>query len=225
MLADKESDDGLPSVVAYLNNKYGDFEYAKDARALDTERVFEREFTRLIRKASAGRGPYRVLVAGVNSGIEIPYLENFDVTGVDLSDVALARLVELYPHVHARQANIEKLPFADKSLELYVSMRSIHASNLDVRTALSEGLRVTNGPLIISISNGYNLAGRLRKGMYNYKECRIDPQAPYRHLRDIEEFLKGEGYSVDVREVPSEIIVFAEPGSLAPSEAQSAAGS
>ena len=215
MLASNDSKDRLCRVITYLNDKYGDFEYGKDARSLDADHVFEHEFKRLILKAFANSDRRRVLVTGVNSGIEIPYLANFDVTGVDLSDVALAHLKELYPHVHGEQANIAELPFPDKSFDLYVSMRSIHSSNLDLHKALCEAIRVTSGPLIASISNGYNIAGRLRRGMYNYEECRIDRKAPYRLLEKVQEFLSGKGYSVDVQEVPSEIIVFAEPSSSA----------
>ena len=208
---DEERADRLTSVIAYLNRKYGNFEYAKDARALDTDGVFERTFESFVEKACRRLAVRRVLVTGANNGSEVELLNGFDVSAVDLSDVALAHLIEFHPAVHAVQADIESLPFADKAFDLYVSMRSIHASNVDVQVALRESLRVTRGPLILSISNGYNISGRLRKGMYNYDVCRIDSDMPYQYLRDVVEFLRSKGYSIETFETPSEILVYAEP--------------
>ncbi len=204
--------DKLPELVARLNEKYGDFEYAKDARALDTEHKFDDALTALVEKvlpSVQGAGRPSVLIAGANSGAEIPFFKDFEITALDLSDTALGKISEKHPEVRVVHGDIQHLPFPDKSFDGYVSMRAIHASNLDTRQALEESVRVARSFVIYSISNGYNIEGGLVKGMYDYASQGIDPHLPEKYLATIQSFLAEKGYSAEVVEVPSEIIVFA----------------
>src|ERR1700720_4131270 len=156
----------IPELVDHLNQKYGDFEYAKDARALDTSRQFEGLFRKIVERARTEETLRSILVAGVNSGAELDLVSGYKVTALDLSDAALKQLSAAHPDVSIVQGDMQNLPFAHKSFDLYVSMRSIHASNLVIEKALEESLRVTKFFLLYSVANGYNLQGELVKGMY-----------------------------------------------------------
>lgn len=200
----------LADVVGYLNEKYGEFEYAKDARALDVRGNFVHLFKELISRARSAGSIQSVLVAGANNGIELNFLPGFDVTALDLSDVALNCLRKLYPDVRAVQGDIEHLPFSDKEFDMYICMRSVHASNLDILKALDESLRVTRSFLIYSVSNGYNIEGKLVKGMYDYEKGEIDVELPRTKADDILRFLEQRNCVSEVFEVPSEIMIFSE---------------
>jgi SAM-dependent methyltransferase len=200
----------LPSVIDYLNQKYGDFEYAKDARALDVAHEFPRRFNELLERAKSVRSIRSVLITGANSGIELDLLTGLKVTALDLSDVALARLGKLHPDVPTFQGDIQNLPFPDKSFDMYVSMRSIHASNLDLARSLEESLRVTRFVAIYSISNGYNIEGRLVKGMYDYDSGEIDTELPYRTMEEAVRLLTARNCVCEVYEVPSEIVIYSD---------------
>ena len=203
-----DRNDSIPELTQQLNEKYGDYEYAKDARALDTSGLFASTLSQLAKKTYK-EGARSVLIAGANSGAEVPFFDGFEVTALDLSDVALKKLSGAYPQARIVQGDIEHLPFDDKSFDVYVCLRAIHASNLDLQKALEESVRVTRSFLIYSVWNGYNIEGGLVKGMYDYTTQGIEPSLAIERLEAVKHFLTARGYVQEVFEVPSEFLIFA----------------
>src|ERR1700735_746659 len=125
----------LPELIDVLNDKYGAFDYSKDARSVVTAGELGVTLAALInkipREVEAGR--LSVLIAGANSGTEVIAFEGFDITALDLSDIALKKIGEKYPEVKTVQGDIQSLPFPDKAFDLYVCLRAIHSSNLDIQ--------------------------------------------------------------------------------------------
>jgi SAM-dependent methyltransferase len=211
-IADENRPQKLTELTEHLNDKYGDFEYAKDARALDAEKVYEATMTNVVKKMLLGNRDTKLplLIAGANSGVEVDLFNDFQITAIDLSDVAIRKISKQYPEVRVVYGDIQNLPFTNKSFDAYVCLRAIHASNLNIQKALEESLRVTRSYLVYSVSNGYNIEGKLVKGMYNNRSKEIEEHLSHKHLATIKEFLIQHDCEYEVFEVPSEIIVFAK---------------
>ena len=163
------------------NQKYGDFDYSQDSRALD------RTFTKYLLGAVGDLKNKKVLVCGANSGYEIKILKKkfsrAQFTAVDVSNEALAKLPRGVKAVHA---NFENLPFRDREFDMYVNCRAMQSSNVNLARALKEARRVSKGRLVISIPNGYVVNGKLIHGMYDYETKLIDPVRPWEILKQIE---------------------------------------
>lgn len=195
-----------------LDFKYGNYDYKEDARSIaDVE--FGKRFKEILDKnIKQPRENKKLLLAGSNDGYELPYLNGFEVTALDFSNKALQRLREKFPLVKTVHCNIESLIFEDNTFDVYVSLRAIHSSNINLNKALEESLRVVkkNGVLVYSVSNGYLVNGKLIKGMYIPSAEETDTKKPYLICDKIKQFLEDKNIQVEIVEIGSEIIIIAK---------------
>lgn len=209
MSADKSQDKKLEDALDF---KYGNYDYGDDARSL-TEVDFGEKFQEIIDKNIEGtRNDKQLLLAGSNDGYEIHFLSDFKITALDLSSKALDRLKKSFPSVKTVHANIENLPFDNQSFDIYVCLRAIHSSNIDLEKALEESIRVIKkgGVLVYSVSNAYRMNDNLIKGMYLPLEEKIDNKKSYLISEKIKDFLEGKGFKPQIVEIPSEIFIIAK---------------
>jgi SAM-dependent methyltransferase len=188
--------------------KYGNYDYNEDLRFV-TIRDFESKFIPTI---SSLKNQSKVLICGSNRGFEVPYLGGFTVTAIDISEKALAKLRATYPFVRAINANMNDLPFEEKSFDCYINMRSIQSFGVDVDQALSEAVRVTKdrGTMIISLPNGYMDDGRIIHGMWDSKKQKLVESKPLEKVNLIKDKLHSLGVSkYKIVEATSEIILVA----------------
>lgn len=181
--------------AASYNEKYGDYDYANDSRILDAT------FERCLLEATGDLSGKKVLVVGSNSGYEINILANHfpsaSFAAVDISDKALEKIAENLPSVAITHADMERLPLGDKEFDVYINCRSIHSTNVEILSALKEAIRVTDGRIVISISNGYLVEGKIVEGMYDYDRGIIDQGKSSQIAENLEQSLNKEGYSVN----------------------------
>ena len=84
----------------------------------------------------------RVLLAGVGTGLDVPYLPaNNDYVGIDLTRAMLARVPESRLPLALVQGNVMRLPFADESFDCAV-MHLIVAVVPEPSRCLAEAARV-----------------------------------------------------------------------------------
>jgi ubiquinone/menaquinone biosynthesis C-methylase UbiE len=209
MSADKSENKKLEDALDF---KYGNYDYNDDARSVD-EVGFEKAFRKILSEnIGLPNDNKSILLTGSNDGYELKYLNGFKVTALDLSGKALNKLMDKFPKIEAIQANIESLPFADQTFDVYISLRAIHSSNVNLQEALKESLRVTkeNGVLIYSVSNAYRENGNLVKGMYIPTTQKLDEKKPYTISNEIKSFLDKKGLRSETIEISSEIFIIAK---------------
>ena len=186
------------------DEKYGDFDYTKDSRSID------RSFSTTLLAAMGDLGGKHVLVCGSNSGYEIKILRRHFPTArfvaVDISEKALAKLPADVSRIHAC---MEDLPFKDNAFDIYLSCRAVHSSNVHLKRALSEAMRVTRGRIVISISGGYLIKGGFVRGMYDYLRRCIDADKPDLIARKVENTFNRQGFRVANLRSKGELFVVA----------------
>jgi SAM-dependent methyltransferase len=106
------------------------------------------------------------------------------VAGVDISDYALSKAL---PDVaqYLQKACCSKLPFADKSFDLVISISTIH--NLDlagVRQSLKEIIRVSRGAAFIKVNGYKNLHEREQLENWNLVAKTILRESEWEELFD-----------------------------------------
>ncbi len=187
-----------------LDQKYGTYQYAEDLRT-KYQKPFDDAVGLFLHKyVPKGK---RIVLAGANQGVEMPLLNDYSVTGVDLSRKALGLLREKHPSVKTVHGNIEDLPFVDDSFDAYVALRTLTSSNVHLEKALAESVRVSPTFVLYSIPNGYFIDGSIRKGMYDTASASFDGLKPYAYARSIETWLETRGFVTERLEVPSEILI------------------
>jgi ubiquinone/menaquinone biosynthesis C-methylase UbiE len=115
--------------------------------------LFAPAYDLLLRAVSAGarrrslahlpsQGAQRVLLAGVGTGLDVPYLPaNNDYVGIDITRAMLARVPASPPPLALVQGNVMRLPFADESFD-YAVMHLIVAVVPEPSRCLAEAARV-----------------------------------------------------------------------------------
>lgn len=192
------------------NKKYGNYNYATDSRALD------KKFVDTILKSVGNVSNSNMLVCGANNGYEIKIINTSFPSArffaVDIADEALQRISAALSEVQCVHANMEKLPFKDKQFDVYLNCRAIHSSDVNIKNAVNEAIRVTKGKIIISIANGYVFGGQLVNGMYDYKASRIDTEKPKIILKQIKEmFNRQNKYRLTELSSEAELFLIATP--------------
>lgn len=190
------------------NEKYGEYDYTKDARTVDN--LFESTLLAAVGNIANAN----VVVAGSNSGYEIASLSGHyptaSFTAVDIADKALEKISKNLPSVAVQHADMEHLPFQDKEFDMYLNCRAIHSSNVDMEAALEEAIRVTRGRIIISVANGYLVKGQIVKGMYDYEKKEIDPQRSRQTAQALKILFEQKGFKVSESESNAELFLTAD---------------
>lgn len=189
------------------NAKYGNYDYGNDSRAVDKN--FLENFLKLV-----GADFKNVIVCGANNGYEVEIIEKIkpeaEITAVDISNVSLEKLHSIFHKVKFLHEDLETLKMIDsKSFDLYVCLRAIHSTNINIKNAITEAVRVTKNKIVLSVSNGYIVEGRLVKGMYDYDKEVIDSLKPYFTRDEIVGYLKELGWDTEVVESDAEIFISA----------------
>lgn len=187
-----------------FDDKYGLYDYATDLRSLD-EGGFVEVFVPLVEE---GQGE-DVLVCGSNGGFEVRLMPEKKVTALDISGRALNQLSRSTEETNLVQGNINGLPFEDDSFDIYVAMRTLQSSGVDLHKAVLESLRVTKvgGRLVYSIPNGYLIDGEVVKGMYDHQTQTFDTNRPHELAGQIADILQAVGEEPYFITVTSEIII------------------
>jgi SAM-dependent methyltransferase len=152
----------------------------------------------------------KVILVGANDFAEVDLLPDFNfLVGVDLADNAFQNILTKRKNVLPVIANIEELPFPSNYFDEYLAFRALFSSHTSLLKSLSEADRVTkkDGKIIISISNGYLIEGKIIKGMFDYLKEDYDIEKPYLLVEKVKEYFQEKKYPIQVEEVESEIII------------------
>jgi phospholipid N-methyltransferase len=196
--------------VKEYNSKYGDYDYSKDARAYDDS--FNILFSQILIHYNNSK---KIIITGANSGIEIEVIKsvipNAKIYALDISSDALGKLSRSYPDVVAIHGNLEDLSiFSDNYFDLYISCRAIHSSNVNLKRALTEAIRVSKN-IFISIANGYLTESGVQKGLYDYREKDFNTSLPYEISSDVKNILQNNNFkNIYQDECTSEVIIYTQ---------------
>ena len=179
-----------------FNIKYGNYNYANDLREKYKNLWFV-PVTHLLNDAGFDKDKsLKVIGVGANNGTELEQIfseyKSCSLNVLDLSSDATNLGEKLHgDRMKFRTGNMEGCRYLRNSAyDIYLNLRSIHSTGVDVRLALAECYRILKpgGIAIISISNGYLLpstAQSLQKeakeasGMYDNRTKFFSDQRPY----------------------------------------------
>lgn len=186
--------------------KYGNYDYSNDVRQL-----CEAEFTKSIDGFTVDlRKGASVLICGANSGYEVPYLKNYNLTALDISGTALTHLKKSFTQVEVVEGSMDDLPFRSASFDGYINLRAVQSVGVDLNKAVNEAMRVTKagGSILFSIPDGYMDSGTLIKGMLNGTDLYFDQRLPYTLRTELEILLDRFGVTRRrAHEIPSELFI------------------
>lgn len=124
------------------NQKYGHYDYSQDSRVVDESflKIFENSFSNDEFK--------NVIVCGANSGYEVNIIKKIrpevKITAVDISDVSLDQARSHFSDVEFLHEDLENLhTIPSKAFDIYICLRAIHSSNVDIEKAVREAIRIT----------------------------------------------------------------------------------
>lgn len=186
----------------YFEKKYMDYTYARDLRSV--MRGWAEEFHDLLRKTNTSVEGLDVLDVGIGNGLEARELFEGarSVVGVDVSqrmlDAARQRWSTLTT-VCAPAEAMSQIP--SRSVDLYVSLRTYMSRLFDVRSAVTEAVRVLrpDGFIVLSIANGYVEVGPdgrpyVIRGLKIPGSYRTDPEEPHHVMRRVRRVLWDFGF-------------------------------
>lgn len=99
-----------------------------------------------------------IIVAGINDGQEVGFLNEASIVGVDISREATERGLSLYPHIRFVNCNLLYFDFPEDSADSYFSFRSLHFfDRVDVEKILFSAKRFLKsmGKIVVSIPGGF----------------------------------------------------------------------
>jgi ubiquinone/menaquinone biosynthesis C-methylase UbiE len=199
----------LAILTSVYNEKYGKKHNGLDLRLHNTS--FAITFTTILKQFENAR---EVLVVGANDGYEITFIKNIlpsaKITALDVSTVALKKLQANFPEVVIVHGGMEKTAFSDKEFDLYVSCRSINSTNVNIINATKEAVRISKN-IVISVSNGYLIDGKLQKGMFDYETGQFNLEKPYEMIDYINMELKSKKYRTLQKDCSSELFIVTKP--------------
>ncbi len=192
------------------NTKYGDYDYTQDSRSVD------KTFLDIFTNSISADNFENAVICGANSGYEVDILQKIKpsvkITAVDISNISLQKLHSHFPNVEFLHEDLENLNIIKpKTFDLYISLRAIHSSNIDIEKAIKEAIRITKNKIILSISNGYIIDRQLVKGMYEYDTETINSEKPFVIRDKISKLLNEFGWETSFCESDAEIFVVATP--------------
>lgn len=197
----------LEALTKSNNEKYGDFN--SNTRHLDKK--FNETFTNTLGEFNS------VIVCGANRGEEVKLVKDFnpsaDITALDISDLALEKLHETegLEDVTCLHKDLENTSAKDKQFDVYVALRTIPSSNVDMAKALNEATRVAKNKIVLSVSNGYVIDGKIVNGMYEYEGKTIDKTLPFEIREELANYFEAHGWGVEYSESEGDLFITATP--------------
>lgn len=175
--------------------KYGDYDYKRDLRSIYLKKWYDPIFSR-ISEVLARQTRQKIIGIGANNGHELAEMfgDNPNV-GIEVLDIS-QRAVELGKQRHTRflfhVGDMEQCQLQNGSYDIYLNLRSIHSSGVEIKAALAECRRILKpgGFAVLSISNGYlSEQNEIIYGMYDTRNEVISLDKPYRLAEKIREKL------------------------------------
>lgn len=146
-----------------FNEKYGNYDYSKDLRSRYTDEWFI-PITSVLNRVFAMKGKDSLSVLGVasNDGSELDQIFSSsgiqaDVSVLDFSSDAIENGKKKHPSFKYFHGNMEGSPLKRNSYDVYLNLRSVHSSGVDMRQTVPESLRLLKpgGACVFSVSDGY----------------------------------------------------------------------
>jgi ubiquinone/menaquinone biosynthesis C-methylase UbiE len=190
-----------------FNIKYGHYDYEKDLRENYSDTWYKPIISILKKENYKVEKEFSVLGVASNNGIELTQIfkdyPKASLAVLDLSEVAIKSGQKTYSNVKYISGNMEDCTISNSSFDIYLNLRSIHSSGVDIRMTLAECYRILkpNGIAIISVSNGYLTPNEIRqdelvetKGMYDNRIESFSTHKPYEIIEKIRIKLDNYGF-------------------------------
>ena len=195
----------LSVLTSVYNEKYGKKHNGLDLRLHDN--TFPTEFTSILNQF---KNTKKILVVGANDGYEITFIKKVlphaKITALDVSTIALEKLKNAFKEVEVVHQDMENTNFKDKEFDLYISCRSINSTNVNVDRATEEALRISKN-IVVSVSNGYLIDGKIQKGLFDYETMEFDLDSPLRMKNSIIKKIQDQPFDISEYECSSEIFI------------------
>lgn len=141
--------------------KYGNYNYEKDLRSRYPKEWYD-PISQVIDKNFSKETEFFIIGVASNDGTELKEIFNNcslkpKISVLDFSTSAINKGKRQYPEYTFYQGNMEGSVLQKNSYDLYLNLRSIHSSGVDIRQTLAECMRLLKpgGICIISVSDGY----------------------------------------------------------------------
>ena len=156
-----------------------------------------------------------------NNGIELKQIfkkyPKSTLSVLDLSEVAIKNGQKSFSSIKYLRGNMEDCTIINSSIDVYLNLRSIHSSGVDIRMTLTEFHRLLkpNGISIFSVSNGYLTPNEIRKeelvetkGMYDNRIEAFSTEKPYELANKIRFKLDNYGFRlIEIHTGETEIFI------------------
>jgi len=202
---------GLPQIKAIsfaCARKYGTPEYFAMHREEREKVNWAETYLEICQKLAIDVAHKKVLVVGVNDGMDIELFNHCQIIGIDPCDQALAIARANFSHHEFQIAIAESLPLADASIDAYIALRVINCSTVDIKSLVEELQRTLkpNGCFILSVANGFFEKNIYKVGVFK------DGKVNLEHANYIKDELLTQlhriGTQLTVVEHPIETFIF-----------------
>lgn len=204
-----------------FDTKYGDYNYELDLRKKYIEDWYKPIISLLNNEGYKKMSKFKVLGAGSNSGLELIQIfkgySKVKLSVLELSCEAVKRGQKEYEQIEYYIGNMEDSPIDRSSIDVYLNLRSIHSTGVDLNMTLAECYKTLkpNGIVIISVSNGYLTPNILRQGefvetngIYDELTGVFSPNKPYEIACKIQDKMDKYGFrSIEVHTGKTEIFI------------------
>jgi SAM-dependent methyltransferase len=204
-----------------FNIKYGNYDYEKDLREKYITTWYKPILSILKNHNIKNDIEFSVLGVASNNGLELFQVfkdyPKANISVLDLSDVAIKSGQMKYKNIKYIAGNMEDCTLEKSSYDVYLNLRSIHSSGVDIRMTLAECYRILkpNGIAIISVSNGYLTPNEIRKdelvetnGMYDNRIEAFSTDKPYELINKIRVKLDNYGFRfIEIHTGETEIFI------------------
>ena len=202
---------GLSQIEAIsfaCTQKYGTPEYFTMHREEREKVNWAATYLEICQKLGIDVADKKVLVVGVNDGMDIELFNHCQIIGIDPCHQALALARAKFPHHEFQIALAESLPPADASIDAYIALRVINCSTVNIKSLVEELQRTLkpNGSFIFSIANGF-----FDKKIYNvgvFKDGKVNLEYANSLKNELLNLLEGIGTQLTVVEHPIETFIF-----------------
>jgi len=188
--------------------KYGTPEYFTMHREEREKVNWAATYLQICQKLGIDVAHKKVLVVGVNDGMDIELFNHCQIIGIDPCHQALDLARANFPHHEFQIALAESLPLADASVDAYIALRVINCSTVDIKSLIGELQRTLkpNGSFIFSIANGF-----FDKKIYNvgvFKDGKVNLEYANHLKKELLNLLHSIGTQLTVIEHPIETFIF-----------------
>ncbi|MBD1868998.1 class I SAM-dependent methyltransferase [Cyanobacteria bacterium FACHB-471] len=198
----------VDAISAACAQKYGVPEYFAMHRQEREKSNWAATFLEICQEFSVDEQGNRVLVVGVNDGMEVEHFRHCRVVGIDPCREALRLAQSSFPQHEFHVAIAEALPIASASVDRYIALRVVNCSCVDVPAAIAELKRVLKpgGYFVFSIATGFYQGDRFVRG--TFKDGCIEPEGATLVLQKLVNTLSAaEMHSVMIENNPTETFV------------------